>query len=229
MRSEPRTTASQPWLRGLTLREQRPVPPRLDRRGFRVVRGEPRDGTLLMALLLVGSCVTPRVCADEPGPTDQRAKDAVVLLESNDPYQRQVGFLRLEALRDPSTVGAIRPYLTAKDPERRAEAVRALAAIQGAPAVPQLLDILRTDQHPQVRRAALLGLEPLARAAPYILPAFIAALRDRKPEVRMTAVDIVSRIDDPRSRAAIRARNRRERDRNVRRVLALAMKRLGDG
>ena len=45
----------------------------------------------------------------------------------------------------------------------------------------------------------------------------------------MTAVDIVSRIDDPRSRAAIRARNRRERDRNVRRVLALAMKRLGDG
>src|SRR3989338_2257355 len=173
MRSEPRTTASQPWLRGLTLREQRPVPPRLERRGFRVVRGEPRDGTLLMALLLVGSCVTPRVCADEPGPTDQRAKDAVVMLESNDPYQRQVGFLRLEALRDPSTVGAIRPYLTAKDPERRAEAVRALAAIQGAPAVPQLLDILRTDQHPQVRRAALLGLEPLARAAPPNPPAVI--------------------------------------------------------
>ena len=193
------------------------------------MRSERRDGMLLVTALLAGACMTPRVCADEPGPTNQHAKDAIALLESNDPYQRQVGFLRLEALRDPSTVGAIRPYLTDKDPERRAEAVRALAAIQGAPAVPQLLDILRTDQHPQVRRAALLGLEPLARAAPDILPAFIAALRDRKPEVRMTAVDIVSRIDDPRARAAIRMRNRRERDRNVRRVLTLAMNRLGNG
>ena len=73
---------------------------------------------------------------------------------------------------------------------------------------------------------ARLGLEPLARANPEILPAFIAALRDRKPEVRMTAVDIVSRIDDPRARKAILLRNKRERDRNVRRVLSLAMTRL---
>ena len=216
MRSEPH----------LTLREQSPAASCLDRRGFRVVRGEPRDCLLLVTLLLAGSCVMPRAWAAEPGSTDQRAKDAIALLESNDPYQRQVGFLRLEALRDPSTVGAIRPALTARDPERRAEAVRALAAIQGAEAVQQLLDILHADQHPHVRRAALLGLEPLARTNPEILPTFIAALKDHKPEVRMTAVDIVSRIDDPQARAAIQARNRRERDRNVRRVLALAMNRL---
>jgi len=37
---EPRTTTSQPWLRGLPHREKHPVPPHLDRRGFRVVRGE---------------------------------------------------------------------------------------------------------------------------------------------------------------------------------------------
>ena len=191
-----------------------------------MVRSEPRDRMLLVTLLLAGSCVMPRAWAAEPGSMDQRAKDAIALLESNDPYQRQVGFLRLEALRDPGTVGAIRPALTARDPERRAEAVRALAAIQGAQAVQQLLDILHADQHPHVRRAALLGLEPLARTNPEILPAFIAALKDRKPEVRMTAVDIVSRIDDPQARAAIQARNRRERDRNVRRVLALAMNRL---
>jgi HEAT repeat protein len=181
---------------------------------------------LPVTLLAAGACGVPPAGADDPGPTDQHAKDAIALLESDDPYQRQVGFLRLEALRDPSTLGAVRRSLDAKDPERRAEAVRALAAIQGAQAVPQLLDILRTDKHPLVRRAALLGLEPLPRTSPDILPAFLAALRDRKPEVRMTAIDIVSRIDDPRAREAIRKRNRWERDRNVRRVLWLAMNRL---
>lgn len=183
---------------------------------------------LLVTLLAAGACVVPPVGAEDPGPANPQAKDAIALLESNDPYQRQVGFLRLEALRDPSTLSAVRRYLDARDPERRAEAVRALAAIQGAPAVPQLLGVLRADKHPQVRRAALLGLEPLSRANPDILPAFLVALRDRKPEVRMTAVDIVSRIDDPRARSAIRQRNRRERDRNVRRVLSLAMARLGE-
>ena len=163
---------------------------------------------------------------DEPASADRRAKDAIALLESDDPYQRQVGFLRLEALRDPATVPALSPSLTSKNPERRAQAARALAAIQGAPAVPQLLELLRREREPEVRRAILLGLEPLAPASPELLPVFVAALKDRKPIVRMTAVDIVSRIDDDRARAAIRERHRRERDRNVRRVLDLAIKRL---
>lgn len=186
-----------------------------------------RDGGLLLSILLaVGAGLARPVSAEDPGLTNPLAKEAVALLESDDPYQRQLGFLRLEALRDPGTLDAVRRYLDAKDPERRAEAVRALAAIQGAQAVPQLLETLRADTHPQVRRAALLGLEPLAGVTPDVLPAFLAALRDRKPEVRMTAVDIVSRIDDPRARAAVRERNRREQDRNVRRVLSLAMNRL---
>ena len=182
----------------------------------------------MVAAIMVGiaTAAAPRAGAAEAGPTDTRAKEALALLESNDPYQREVGFLRLEALRDPSTVEAVRRYLDSQDPERRAEAVRALAAIEGSRAVPQLLETLRRDKQPLVRRAALLGLEPLARANPEILPAFIAALRDRKPDVRMTAVDIVSRIDDPRARQAILLRNKRERDRNVRRVLSLAMNRI---
>jgi HEAT repeat protein len=181
----------------------------------------------VVAAVAAAMAVGPRAWAGEDaGPTDQRAKDAMALLASDDPYQRQVGFLRLEALRDPSTVEAVRRYLDSTDPERRAEAVRALAAIEGVLAVPRLLAVLRTDKQPLVRRAALLGLEPLAGTSPDVLPAFLAALRDRKPEVRMAAVDIVSRIDDPRARDAIRLRNRRERDRNVRRVLSLAMTRL---
>ena len=148
------------------------------------------------------------------------------LLASDDPYQRQIGFLRLEALRELSTAMTIGTYATSPDPEMRAFALRALAAIESTGAIPRLLEALRTDRHPRVRRAALLGLEPLQKADPAILPAFIKALRDRNTEIRIAAVDAVSRINDPRAREAILTRNRREGRRDVRRVLELAMKRL---
>jgi len=149
------------------------------------------------------------------------------LLESQDPYLRQLGFLRLEALRERSSAQVIRTYVTSQDSELRAYSLRALAAIEGAEAIPLLLDKLRTDKSSRVRRAALLGLEPLQQGSPEVLPAFIKALRDRHTEVRMAAVDIVSRIDDPRAKEAIMTRARRERRRDVQRVLDLAVKRLG--
>ena len=149
------------------------------------------------------------------------------LVESQDPYLRQLGFLRLEALRERSSAQVIRTYVTSQDSELRAYSLRALAAIEGAEAIPLLLDKLRTDRHPRVRRAALLSLEPLQPGQPEVLPAFIKALRDRHTEVRMAAVDIVSRIDDPRAKEAIMTRARRERRRDVQRVLDLAVKRLG--
>ena len=178
---------------------------------------------MAVAMALV---VTHAARAEDAKPVSPEAADALALLGSGDAYERQKGFLRLEALRDPGTVDAIRPYVDSKDPELRAYSLRALAAIEGVRVVPLLLERLRSDQHPRVRRAALLGLEPLAGGAPTILPALIAALRDRKTEVRMAAIDIVSRIDDPRAREAIAVRTRRERDRDVRRVLALAAKRM---
>ena len=155
-----------------------------------------------------------------------KAVEALRLVESKDPYQQQLGFLRLEALREPATVPMIRAYLTHREPQMRAYVVRALAAIEGVAAVPTLLDALRTDKQALVRRAALLGLEPLQATDPNILPAFIKALRDKDTEVRMSAVDVVSRIDDPRAREAILLRNKREHRRDVRRVLNLAMRRL---
>jgi HEAT repeat protein len=153
-----------------------------------------------------------------PAPSP-RAVEAMRRLESTDPYHRQLGFLQLEALREPSTVETIKRYLDSRDGETRSHSLRALAAIEGAAAVPVLLERLRTDRHPQVRRAALLGLEPLQPTHPEILPAFIKALRDRSTEVRITAVDIVSRIEDPRARKALLLREKRERRRDVRRVL----------
>ena len=181
----------------------------------------------LSAGLLLGA---GSAMGEEPSPhltPQERVAESLRLIESGDPYERQLGFLRLEALRDPSTAEAIRKHLDSKDPDLRAYTLRALAAIEGPAAIPQLLQSLRADRDPVVRRAALLGLEPLRPHDPSLLQAFIAALRDRKPEVRMAAVDVVSRIDDSAARDAIRRLNKREYSRNVRRALALAMKRLG--
>ncbi|MBI4342837.1 MAG: HEAT repeat domain-containing protein [Candidatus Omnitrophica bacterium] len=185
---------------------------------------------LLTILMALGGPLAP-VAAEAPaaarGSPSPQAVEAMRLLESEDPYQRQLGFLRLEALREPATIEAISRYLTHREPEVRAYSLRALGAVQGVGAVPVLLTTLATEKHPRVRRAALLALEPLETSTPDILPALVKALRDRKPEVRITAIDIVSRIDAPQAKEAILLRHRRERDRDVRRVLASAMKRIG--
>ncbi len=174
-------------------------------------------------------CAAPAASgrAEEPSaaPPSAAAQAALRLLEDKDPYQRQLGFLRLEALREASTAPVIRGYLTSRDPETRAFSLRAVAAIEGKGAIPLLVQVLQADKHPRVRRGALLGLEPLQPRHPELVPLFMKALRDRSPEVRMTAVDIVSRIETPEAKDAIRKRVRREGDRDVRRVLDLAVKR----
>ncbi len=161
--------------------------------------------------------------ASAPSP---KAIEAMHLAQSKDAYQRELGFLRLEALREPATLEFITGYLNRNEPDLRAYSLRALSAIQGPAAAPTLLEALKNDRQARVRRAALLGLEPLVLSDPAILPGLMKALRDRSTEVRMAAIDIVSRIDDPRAREAILIRNKRENQKDVRRVLELAMKRL---
>jgi len=161
--------------------------------------------------------------ASAPSP---KAIEAMHLAQSKDAYQRELGFLRLEALREPATIEFITGYLNRNEPDLRAYSLRALSAIQGPAAAPTLLAALQHDRQARVRRAALLGLEPLVPSDPAILPGLMKALRDRSTEVRMAAIDVVSRIDDPRAREAILIRNKRENQKDVRRVLELAMKRL---
>ena len=176
-----------------------------------------------LSLLVPGICHAEADAAVHPSPD---AVAALQLIASDDSYQQRLGFLRLEALREPATIPLITPYLDHKHPTLRAYGVRALAAVAGAAAVPALLRVLQSDRREDVRRAALLGLEPLQANDPAVLSAFIDALTDRKSEVRITAVDIVSRIDDPQARRAIEDRQERERNGNVRRALALALRRL---
>jgi HEAT repeat protein len=166
--------------------------------------------------------------AEESSGRGQRptVAEATQLLESKDAYQRQLGFLRLEALRDPSTAATVRRYVDSPEPDTRAFSLRAVAAIEGAKALPLLVERLQRDKHPRVRRAALLGLEPFQPSHHALVDVFIKALHDRNTAVRMTAIDIVSRIDAPQARDALLKRARRERDRDVRRVLKLALERI---
>ena len=191
------------------------------------MRGSPAVPTLIVIASLLSAPI--RVVSEERSSAapSSRAVEAIRLLDSDDPFQRQLGFLRLEALRGPRTAETIRKNLASKDPETRGYSLRALAAIEGTLAIPVLEHALSTEKTPGVRRSALLGLEPFAQSDPTVLPVFLKGLHDRSPEVRMAAVDVVSRIDDPRAREAILRRNRVERHRDVRRVLGLAMKRLG--
>ena len=185
-----------------------------------------RNIPVVIAYLLIG--LSQVSFAEDPAMApSSKAVEAIRLLQSADPYQRQLGFLRLEALREPATLSTIQGYLNHRDPDLRAYSVRALAAVEGVNAAPVLLEKLQTDRAPRVRRAALLGLEVFQKTQPELLPAFIKALRDHDMTVRMTAADVVSRVDDPTARAAIKLRYRREYRKDVRRVLEAAMKRMG--
>lgn len=153
-----------------------------------------------------------------------KAQEAAALLDARDSYKRQWAFMRLEALREPASGALVRSYLTHRNPDTRSFAARALAAIEGQAAIPTLLERLRTDRDSRVRIEILLGLEPLND--PTLLPVFIDMMRDRDSQVRITALDIVSRIDRPQAKEAVLTRWARERDRDVQRVLPDALQRV---
>ena len=181
-----------------------------------------KRGLSLFAALLVAAMGSG--AAEERAALSAEAQALITQLDAHDPSSRQAAFLRLEALREPATSSVIRSHLSGKDAETRAYSARALAAVDGVVAIPLLLDRLQHDRSPQVRVAALLALEPIQDAP--AIPVLITALRDRSPDVRMAAVDIVSRIQTPQAREAVLAMRRRERNRDVQRVLDDAVKRL---
>lgn len=183
-----------------------------------------------MALGLLAALACP-ARAEEPEPVapagmSAEARRLVRLLDADDAYVRQEAFIQLEMLREAASAPEVRKRLESSKPETRAFSVRALAAIEGLKAVPDVIDRLKRDHDPRVRVSAILALEPLQN--PAILPVFIERLRDRNRDVRMAAADAVSRSKQPEAHAALKRRWRRERDRDVRRILQQAMQRIED-
>lgn len=175
-------------------------------------------------LLAAGAAQAQSPASSDSQPLSAEARAVLPLLDAADSYDRQTGFMQLEALREPATVPVVRRYLDSKSADTRAFSLRALAAIDGVNAVPTLIERLKRDRAPRVRVAAVLGLEVLED--PRVLPALIDRLKDRSAEVRMAAVDSVSRFEQPDAKAAILKRAKRERDRDVRRVLEQAVVRV---
>ena len=189
----------------------------------------PQAAAAATLTLLCLIAATPRhvSAADPPQAISPEAQQLVPQLGASDAFQRQLAFMQLEALREPATAEIVRQYLADSNPETRSFSVRALAAIEGPAAIPTIIEMLRTDRQPVVRLAALLAIEPFED--PRILPELIGALTDRHPHVRMVAIDAVSRIDHPLAKEAILTRSRREGNRDVRRVLQTAMRRIQGG
>lgn len=157
----------------------------------------------------------------------QQAQQALNRLESEDVFERQVAFLKLESLRERAVLPVLRIYLSHSDESTRAYALRAVAAIEGFESVPMLKAAYETDRHPDVRRAAIMGLEPHYEADNSILDVAIRAMTDSDTSVRMTAVDAVSRMESPQAREALRERLKNESRLDVLRVLKMARERLG--
>ncbi len=154
------------------------------------------------------------------------AQAAIQQLGSEDAYVRQKAFLQLEALRELAALPSIRSYIDDKDVDMRAWSLRAIAAIQGLDAIPLLRERAQKDKKPVVRRAAILGLEPFLEKDESLAPFMIQMLRDRNPEVRMTAADIVSRINEPKAHEALRKQAKRENNRDARKVFKMALARI---
>ena len=182
---------------------------------------------LSIGCLFIGSSAIAEESAPANASTESPAEHLLKQLDSQDEYQRQKAFLQLEALRDTSTAPALRQRADSRDAQTRAWSLRALAAVEGAGAVPLLLERMAGDNDGSVRRAALLGLETLREQDPRIPPAMLAMLNDRNPEVRMSAMDAVSRFGTPEAAEALVARQKVEKYGDAKKVLAMALARVG--
>lgn len=188
-----------------------------------------RRRILVLALCLPSAWVPIDGAAQEtPAEISMDAQRLLEQIDTEDPDLRRRAFLQLEALREPATASAIRRYLADRRVELRTLSVRALAAIEGARSVPALLERLQRDRSPAVRLQSILAVEPFVGQDASALPPLLKALRDRQPDVRIAAIDVVSRSEKPEAKEALTLRWKRERHRDVRRVLEAAMKRVGE-
>ena len=178
-------------------------------------------GLLVVAVVVSAACgVSAEDAAISP-----EVNQALRLLMANDVFSKQAGLLKLEALRDPSTMSAVRPFLDDSNPLLRAQALTAARAIQGKSAIPLLVDRLARDRHADVRRQAANELHELAD--PSTVPPLVSALEDRQVVVRVAAVEALGVMHDRSVTPAI-IRQLRSRDAELRRSCADALGGLRD-
>jgi HEAT repeat protein len=108
------------------------------------------------------------------------------------------------------------PGLGDPDPEKRTEAVMALAAgEEPGKSLDLLIEILRQDKDNDVREAALHALESLDPIP--LDPLLAVALQDKSPSIRVRALTLLGErgVGDPRVKAALQRAATSDPDREV--------------
>ena len=169
---------------------------------------------ILPCVLAFVACVWSAPVQAEETAVSSQADRALRLLTASDLFSKKAGLLELEALRDPSTLTAVRPFLDDPNPALRAQALATARAIQGAAAIPLLTDALARDRSEIVRRQAANELHELRD--PSTVPALTSALQDRRVTVRIAAVEALGAMHDQSVTPAI-IEQVRSRDAELRR------------
>lgn len=159
-------------------------------------------------------------------------------LQDSEPTVRRTAAQALAQIGDPEAVPALTAAL--RDPEDavREYAARALGRIGPAakPAVPTLIDLLQKDEERDVREHAakslgLIGREALGDQVAAAVAALTRGLKDEERDVRENSARTLGQLGDA-SRAAIpalREAAKEDKDREVRREAAEALKILEGG
>jgi HEAT repeat protein len=116
----------------------------------------------------------------------------------------------------PRVMPSLPPGLGDPDPEKRTEAVMALAAgEEPGKSLDLLIEILRQDKDNDVREAALHALESLDPIP--LDPLFAVAVQDKSPSIRVRALTLLGErgAGDPRVKAALQRAATSDPDREV--------------
>ena len=168
------------------------------------------------------------------GAEDARAL-GIVLTDAEHPRVRTTAASILAAMADPAALPALLSALFDPEPEVIAAAADAAGNSAAGHDLPEnlrrslgerLLALLTTPDRPRPVRTAAAYALGLCRYAPAVT-ALIATLDDEDPMVRWNAVEALSHIGGPEAAQALRQQADRERDPEVLRYLAAALRALG--
>ena len=121
---------------------------------------------------------------------------------------------------------ALRSALRDNDPVVRIAAVRALAKLQDTAARPEILNLIRTDNNPEVRLIALGSLAAFVAPGMSVAEDLLPLLQDREAGIRTEAANVLGKLGEGRATPALMALLKNDLEPAVRQSAAYALGRL---
>ncbi len=142
------------------------------------------------------------------------------MLDGTKPSRRNLA-VALSLFDDSAAVPVLRRGLRSSDWHKRWESASCLAGYADPATSRQVLRLYRHEKHSDIRCEMVRALEGVGTAE--VEGFFRRKVRDRDPEVRSAAAQVLAATFNGRSRAYLQQRRRRETDREVRRVISEAL------